>query len=390
MSRPAADSSTIRVAQVVRPAEGGIRRHVSLLIGGLDRSNFTSTLYAPTDFALDDISFDVTKVAVDIRPKVNIPRDLQTVRTLTTMLSNGRFDLLHSHGLRAAFIGTIAARRACIPALFTAHNLILSLNSVQRLALTLISRRTEAIIAVSAAVSNGLQACGVHASRIHVIPNGIRFDEYASATPSSPLSLGIDPASAVLAYIGRLSHEKGLDTLLDAYKLVAANKPNAQLLVVGDGPDESSLRSRTDNLPGVHFLGRRSDVPALLKCAELVVVPSYSEGQGIVAIEAMASGRPVVATNVGGLSETIVDGLTGILVPPHDSRALADAIVSLLDDPSRAASMGAAGSMRAMREYSITRMIDSIQDLYRDILTRSNRIRYNNSQSNVTKRTEPT
>jgi glycosyltransferase involved in cell wall biosynthesis len=359
-------SSPIRVTQVVRPAEGGIRRHVSLLIAGLDSNRFSIALYAPQDFSLEEFTPHVTHTALDISARTSLPRDLRVIRKLTAMLK-GRSDLVHAHGLRAALVGVIAADRALIPAIFTAHNMPPPLRSVERFALTLVSRRSSAIIAVSAAISESLQSYGVEAARIHVIPNGIPLSEYSHKNSVNRNQLGIDNDGAVLAYIGRLSREKGVDTLLDAHERVTVNRPNTQLLLVGAGPDEAALQSRASSLSRVRFLGHRSDVPAILSCSDMVVVPSYTEGQGIVAIEAMASGLPVVATSVGGLTETVVDGETGITVPPHDSRALAEAIILLLDDPLHAASMGAAGKERALAKYSVTRMIVSIQQVYADI-----------------------
>jgi starch synthase len=105
-----------------------------------------------------------------------------------------------------------------------------------------------------------------------------------------------------------------------------------------------------------------------LNRADIVVVPSYSEGQGLVAIEAMASGKPLVASNVGGLAEVIVNGETGILIPPKNSGALADAILTLLADPGRATAMGTAGKLRAQANYSVAQMIDSVQKLYLSIV----------------------
>ncbi len=180
----------IRLAQVVRPAEGGIRRHVSLLISGLDASKFSNSLYAPLDFSLDPVTSEVAHTPLDIAPRTSLLRDLGAIRNLSALLKD-QCDIVHAHGLRAALIGVIAANRAKIPAIFTAHNMPPALSTVQRIVLGLVSHRTAAILAVSEAISASLQACGVDAAQIHVIPNGIPLDDYSPPLTAARLQLGL-------------------------------------------------------------------------------------------------------------------------------------------------------------------------------------------------------
>lgn len=360
-------ASPTRVAQVVRPAQGGIRRHVSLLINGLDRASYRCTVYAPSGFTLDRVlDVDGTVIVpVEITAKISVRQDFRAIGSLSKQLT-GTCDLVHAHGIRAAMVAIPAARRVRVPSLFTAHNLPPTLNAIQRFALLWIARQCMAVIVVSGAVANSLQRIGVEQGLIHIVPNGIPLADYGTVEPADRSQFVAMTAGPVITCIGRLSPEKGVDTLLDAYREVKERMPNTHLLIVGSGPDEAQLRRTAASLMDVHFTGNRDDVPALLALSTLVVMPSRSEGQGIVALEAMASSLPVVATNVGGLAETVIDGITGLLVPAADSHSLSDAILTILQDRALGVRMGAAGRARVVAQYSITDMVGAIQDIYAD------------------------
>jgi glycosyltransferase involved in cell wall biosynthesis len=188
--------------------------------------------------------------------------------------------------------------------------------------------------------------------RFEIVHYGIRA---GAEPPPSP------PAPSLLC-VGRLVPIKGHRILFEAFRRVRADLPELSLSVAGTGELERELRAAAPE--GVRFLGRVSP-PPYEECA-VVVVPSLGEGFGMVALEAMERGRPVIASRVGGLPEIVADGATGLVVPPGEPAALADAILALVRDPARGARMGAAGRARAVAEFSETACVDRVSGLYGD------------------------
>ena len=179
------------------------------------------------------------------------------------------------------------------------------------------------------------------------------------------------PGAPRLAVVGRLVPIKGHAILLEALAAARARVPALTLEVAGDGPLDGELRGLAERhgvADAVTFLGRVAPVAPVLERAEIVVVPSLGEGFGMVALEAMERGRPVVASAVGGLPEIVEDGRTGLLVPTGDAASLAAALVDLASDPARAAAMGAAGRERAVTAFTQARCTDRTDALYRAAL----------------------
>ena len=169
-----------------------------------------------------------------------------------------------------------------------------------------------------------------------------------------------------MVFVGRLVPEKGVSVLAHAFAQVLSSYPNAMLVIVGDGPDRTSLEALAQQLQiarRVVFAGAQNDVALFYLLADVVAIPSQSEPFGIVAVEAMAAGRPVVASNVGGLADTVVDGRTGRLVPPGNAPAMAEALAWALQSPEHAHRLGAAGQARAVNEYSEDRLAASLHAL---------------------------
>ena len=219
-------------------------------------------------------------------------------------------------------------------------------------------RCAHAIVANSRAAARQLGAEGVPAARVEVIPNGVTFEQLAARTPR--------PVSTILT-VANLRTEKAHEVLLAAAARLVPIYPHLQFQIAGDGPRMSELRAMADTLglaSHVTFLGHREDVPALLERADAFVLPSRSEAFPNGAIEAMASGLPVVASAAGGLLDLIEPGRTGLLVAPDNAEALAEAIGSLVASPELAALLGAAARDNVTRHYSFDRMVRSFEDLY--------------------------
>lgn len=223
----------------------------------------------------------------------------------------------------------------------------------------LTAARVDRYVAVSQAVADGLALSGAAMDRVDIITNGVdpaRLE--AAATPDVP---GL-PEERVVSCIARLEPVKGVEFFVRA----AAFVDDARFVVAGTGSEESRLREIATAAAGgspVSFLGAIPSSAALMARSAVVVVPSLSEAFGLVAAEAMALSKPVVASSVGGLPEVVEDGVTGILVPPKDPIALAEAIGGLLGDPDRASAMGEAGRARACELFSADRMVREYVDL---------------------------
>jgi glycosyltransferase involved in cell wall biosynthesis len=234
-------------------------------------------------------------------------------------------------------------------------------------------RRADALVTLSKRSADTLRAAGVADDRLHVIPSGGGLDaldgeDAADAAVSDPLPAAGRPR---VLFVGRLVTRKDPLAAVDA---VARATVEASLVVVGDGPLAPAVHrqaGRRGILRRVHVTGLvpPSVVRAHLAHADLVVVPSVSEVLGTVVIEAMAAGVPVVATTVGGLPEVVVDGETGVLVPPRDPRALATAVDRLLGDPVARRWMGAAAAERAAG-FDWPALAPQVRDLYAEVLDR--------------------
>ena len=187
----------------------------------------------------------------------------------------------------------------------------------------------------------------------HVVPLGIDLDRFASGKPALPKD------GPLVGNVARLAPQKGHATLVEAARLV----PGARFAIVGDGELRAELERRAEGLP-VQLLGARDDVPDLLASFDVFAFPSLYEGLCVAVIEAQAAGVPVVATPVGGIRETVVDGETGLLVPPRDPEALAAAIRRLLDDPALARRLAEEARRRVRERFSERRMVEETLRLY--------------------------
>jgi glycosyltransferase involved in cell wall biosynthesis len=228
----------------------------------------------------------------------------------------------------------------------------------------------DRVIAVSWGVASSHVAAGVPRSLVTVVANGI--DDPVTGRPSAGIraAFGIDPAAPFLVSVGRLTAQKGYDVLLAAVAEIVRARPDARFLIVGSGPlaDVIDTSIETAGLrPHVRRIEEWDDVPALLAAADAVVLPSRFEGLPLVALEAMAVGRPVVASAVSGLEETVDNGVTGRLVASGDARALAEAILALLADPATRARYGQAGRQRYEASFTARRMVEETAAVFDEL-----------------------
>ena len=224
----------------------------------------------------------------------------------------------------------------------------------------LYNRAVDAIIAISAGVRDALVRVGVAADRIRVVPSGIEPERWlvpAGVREATRAAWGIHPEQIAVVVVGALERRKGHAVLLAAAQRLAPAAPELRYIFCGSGGEAETLAAAAAPLDGaVRFAGFQQDVPGCLAAADIVAQPSLAEGLGVAALEAMAAGRPVLASRVGGLAEVVVGGETGVLVPPGDADALAVALLRLARDPALRDRLGCAGQARVREHYTTARM----------------------------------
>jgi starch synthase len=299
-------------------------------------------------------------------------------------------DLVHSHTWYANLAGHLASLRYGIPHVMTVHSLepLRPWKAEQLGGGYALSSWAEKVAATSAAaviaVSDGMRADvqaaypDIPAERIRVIRNGIDTTEYAPDDGTDVLvKHGVDPSRPYVIFVGRITRQKGLPVLLRA---AASLDESAQLVLCAGAPDTPELATEVADLvaglqasrTGVIWIPEmlpKASVIQLLSHSLAFVCPSVYEPLGIVNLEAMACGTAVVASRVGGIPEVVDDGVTGLLVPPDDPAALAQALNALLRDPARSRAYGAAGRSRAVGEFSWTTVAAATTALYAELVT---------------------
>ncbi|GAB6166314.1 hypothetical protein JCM19992_23140 [Thermostilla marina] len=232
----------------------------------------------------------------------------------------------------------------------------------------LTSWRVDRYVCVSEAVRRfSVSSAGLPSEKLLVIPNGVDPAEYESVSSPPPLPIA---EGRIVLYVGRLDHQKGVDILLRSAAAWLPQYRDVHLLLAGDGPDRARLESLARSLEiarQVCFLGFREDIPALLRAADVFVLPSRWEGMPNAVLEAMAAGLPIVATDVEGVRELL--GEAAPLVPPESPDALTTHITRFLDSPSSAQTIGEANRERASSLFSWNSVVDSYQALWADLLT---------------------
>jgi glycosyltransferase involved in cell wall biosynthesis len=275
--------------------------------------------------------------------------DPVTVVRLARFIKKNRIDIIHTHLSTAGFIGALAARLAGIPSAAHVHGLNTAVWY----------KYSNAIIAVSEAAKTHLVAQGISPKKIRVVHNGVDLTRFEIVPlDEAKERLGYAPGTPVFGAFGRLSKEKGQATALRAMALLLKDHPNARLMFVGAGADSRPLKSEAEEIGiagNVDFMGFAYDVRRFMSACDAVIAPSLKEGLGLSALEAMALGRPVVASAVGGLNEVVVPGETGFAVAPGDPRAIADHMSVLLDDRELAERMGAMGRKRVEEQFDLAK-----------------------------------
>lgn len=379
----------IRVLHILEATTGGTRRHLFDLTTHLDSSVFEvsavcATLRDKTFF--DDIAEmragGVRVTEVQMVRHISLVRDLIALVRLVRHIRKHRYDVVHTHSAKAGFIGRVAAHVAEVPAVVHTPHVFpfqMDVSAVRKafyLRLERIAARfADRIVCVcSAEKQTALQARVAPESKLTVIINGVE-QHAASAVPADIAALraelGLPPDRPVVALIGRFCRQKGQGYFVLAAREIVRRFPATLFLLVGEGRQ----RRRTEALIahhglGPHFvvIGARPDVASLYVIMDIVVCSSLWEGLPYSLLEAMAAGKAVVATAVGGIPEAVRDKRSGLLAPPKDPHALAEAIMGLLGDRARRAQLGEDARSFVRDRFRLADMVSRTEELYKTLL----------------------
>lgn len=354
-----------RIAFLVNDlARAGAETQLVALATGLSRDRYEVEIILVKE--RNDFSAELAAAAIPVTPlRRRGPGDVAVAYRLYRTLRRRPPDILHSYLFFSNLMACLVARRARVPVLIVSQRASYDrmLPPFWRRVARWCHRRADRVIVNAEATRAEELAAGGDPDRHVTIPNGVPVP---CALDVRRTDLGL-PEGLLVVCLGQLSAFKGHDTLLHAWPHVLTRSPDARLALVGDGAFRRNLERQAARLGvagSVSFLGHRHPAAPYLAAADLVVQPSTSEGMPNAVLEAMASGRAVVATRAGGTAEVVLDGETGRLVRPGDARALAAAIGDLLADPGQRSALGAAGRRRVETRFTTAAMVTATEAVY--------------------------
>ena len=384
----------IRILRVIaRLNTGGPALHVAYLSAGLVERGYDTTLVAGTLARGEESMAHVAESrGVEVVPLPDLSReiaplhDFRAARRLANLIREQRPHILHTHTAKAGAVGRLAAvlardaRPPIIVHTFHGHVLRGYFGPVRSRLFRLLERRlarvATTLVAVSPEVRDDLVALGVAPSeRFTVIRLGIELEERVVAgrdgRSETRRMLGVPPERFLVGWIGRMTAVKRTDDVLLAFKGLCDHGVDAGLCLVGDGPDRDGAERQARRLGIMRrslFLGYQGDVAPFYSAFDALLLPSANEGTPVSAIEALAGGKPVVATRVGGVPDVVRDGEDGFLVDPGNVDGLAERLALLAADPDLRRRLGESGRARVLERYSVRRLLDDTDHLYRRLL----------------------
>ncbi|MEX1072782.1 MAG: glycosyltransferase family 4 protein [Chloroflexota bacterium] len=304
--------------------------------------------------------------------------DEAAVPELAAYLRREEIDLLHAHMFRAEVVGARAAMAAGTPVVMATVHSSRVRSAVDVATLAALTPVMDRLIVPSRSIEAKVRGEGRGAASFSVVPNGVdlaRFDAPLTACALRQES-DIPHRAPLLGVVARLEPEKGHRYLIEAMPAILRGASETWLVIVGEGSLDGELRAQTAALPApardrIVFTGRREDVAAITGEIDVAILPSLREAQGISILEAMARRRPVVASAVGGIPEVLTDGLDGLLVPPADPAALAEACIRLACSPELRRQLGEAGRATVEARFSLDAMVRRYEDIYDEELVRA-------------------
>ena len=380
----------VRVLRVIaRLNVGGPALHALLLTERLDPARYESRLatgqvgsaegdYLELHGAVPHGLVSIPSLGRDVRGG----RDWTAFWALVRLIRSFRPHVVHTHTAKAGALGRLAAAFCRVPVVvhtYHGHVFEAYFSALATRAVVAVERmlawRSDALVAVTERVRRDLLARGIGRDhRVVVVPLGFDLAPMLAAPARRGelrRELGLAPETPLVGIVARLVPVKAHETFLQAARAVMPARPDVVFLVVGDGERRTALEAMARELglaARVRFLGWRADLDRLYADLDVVVLTSRNEGSPVALIEAMAAGRPVVSTRAGGVEDVVTDGETGLLAPVGDAGGIGRAVLDLLEDPARAARLGAAARAAVVPRFGSSRLVGDIDALYRRLL----------------------
>lgn len=375
---------------------GGGERAFAQLINGLDKDKYEvyvaclprSSGLTPELF-VEEIQGAAQIVPFDLRNQFNLWNIFRLIR----IVKEKKIGLMHSQGARADFFARIAARLAKVPIMISTIAMPVEgydVHLLKKIIYVFLDRFSERFVDRFIVVSEKLKKTLIYKHKINpekvvTICNGIEVDEYKpnakevrSSREGHVAQRGRQESGVrrefalardvpVIGAIGRLVWQKGFEYLIEAVPEVLKEYPDARFLIVGEGPLKDKLKVKSGELrveDNVIFTGFRSDIKEILSAIDILVAPSLLEGFPMITLEAMAMAKPIIATNIDGITEQITDGIEGILIEPKSASAISEAVKHLVDNPDYARLLGRKAREKVVRDFSVHKMITETIKIY--------------------------
>jgi glycosyltransferase involved in cell wall biosynthesis len=381
---------------IARLNVGGPALHVAYLVEGLADRGYETTLVAGSLARGEESMAHVAEsrnarivTIPHLHREISPLEDARAIVRLARLIREERPQILHTHTAKAGAVGRIAAllagsaRPPIVVHTFHGHVLRGYFNPLTTLGFRTLerwlARVTTRLIAVSPEVRDDLVRLGVGSKeQFAVIRLGIELGERVGGDEETRREtrrqLGVGPDAFVVGWVGRMTAVKRTDDVVRAFRELLDRDVDAYLCLVGDGPDRPRLEKLAHELGIVRrclFVGYQDDVAPYYEAIDVLLLPSVNEGTPVSVIEALAAGRPAVATRVGGVPDVVRDGVDGHLVEVGDASTLGERLAELAHDPARRDEMGREGRARVIERYAVSRLVDDIDALYRELLADS-------------------
>ncbi len=388
----------MRILRIIaRLNVGGPARHVTLLNAALAARGHETLLVhgaiEPGEASLERLVRELNVPAVrcdGLGRSVRVGSDVRALSAIARLIARFRPDIVHTHTAKAGTLGRVAAfaynlatpRRSRAVVVHTFHGHVFDgyfspgASRLIRMTERGLAAISDRIVTISPRQRDDIVDRYRIATRdkTRVVPLGLDLDPLLALRAGSPgmrLELNIPADAIVVGYAGRMVPVKDLVTLIDGFARADPAVHGLYLILAGDGPEREELASRSRALgiaDRTRFIGWTDDLPRLYGTMDIFALSSINEGTPVAAIEAMAAGRPVVATSVGGVPDVVDSDVTGLLVPPQDAIALGEALSRLARDAGIRQRMGASARLKAAHNYSYQRLADDVERLYQEDL----------------------
>ena len=348
----------------------GVKRLFSWMIPRFDPQRFNVSLVSLRKKDLSEETLE--SFGVDITYLHKSKFDPATLPALLKVIDRKKIDILHLHGYGATTFGRIAGAMRRLPTILHEHANLTDTPWFQKVADTLLEPSTDIAIAVSRSTAEFvINARRVPADKVKVVYLGVPLEEFSrqrtvEEIASARAELGVGPGEFAIGSVTRLHESKGNIYLVEAARTVIERRPNARFFVIGEGPLLPELKARAEALGlGGHFVftGVARDVARVVSAFDISVFPSLWEGTPLTVFEALASGKPIVATDADGLVDVLTPGEDALVVPRRDAAALAEAMVRMIDDPDTRARVGSC-ARETGRSYDIAAFVAKMERLY--------------------------